>query len=74
MTKKNVPEAIETKPAKRKKTKEKPEAVYVYHDGDNIEQISKALTGKDYLTYKLLAVNDVTPDTLTDGTILRWGI
>lgn len=74
MAKTKVSEAIKTKPAKRTKTEEKPEAVYVYHEGDNIDQISKTLTGKEYLTYKLLAVNGVTPDTLTDGTILRWGI
>lgn len=74
MAKKKVTEVTEVKPAKRKKTEEKPEAVYIYHNGDDIAQISKALTGKEYLTYKLLAVNGVTPDTLTDGTVLRWGI
>lgn len=53
---------------------EKPEAVYIYHDGDDITKISKILTGKEYLSYKLLAVNGLTMGTLKDGDILKWEI
>lgn len=53
---------------------EKPEAVYIYHDGDDITKISKILTGKKYLSYKLLAVNGLTMGTLKDGDVLKWEI
>lgn len=66
-----TPEVKESKPAKRK---EKPEAVYIYHVGDDITKISKLLTGKEYLTYKLLEYNNLDINNLKDGTVLTWEI
>ena len=75
------PEVIEVKPAKREK---KPEAVgqqsdtievyYIYHQGDNIEDIAKLLTGRRYMAYRLLEVNGLTMNSLKDGAILKWGV
>lgn len=75
------PEVIEKKPAKREK---KPEAVgqqpatievnYIYHQGDNIEDIAKLLTGRRYMAYRLLEVNGLTMNSLKDGAILKWGV
>lgn len=75
------PEVIEKKPAKREK---KPEAVentpatievnYIYHTGDNIEDIAKLLTGRRYMAYRLLEVNGLTMNSLKDGAILKWGV
>ena len=56
------------------KRKEKPEAVYIYHVGDDITKISKLLTGKEYLTYKLLEYNNLDINNLKDGTVLTWEI
>lgn len=66
-----TPEVKESKPAERKK---KPEAVYIYHEGDDITKISKLLTGKEYLTYKLLEFNNLDINNLKDGTVLTWEI
>lgn len=66
-----TPEVKESKPAERK---EKPEAVYIYHEGDDITKISKLLTGKEYLTYKLLEFNNLDINNLKDGTVLTWEI
>lgn len=75
------PEVIEKKPAKREK---KPEAIeekpatievnYIYHTGDNIEEIAKLLTGRRYMAYRLLEVNGLTMNSLKDGDILKWGV
>lgn len=58
----------------KKKTKEKPEAVYIYHTGDDLEQISIALTGKRYLIYKILMQSGINMNTLKDGDVLRWEV
>lgn len=63
-----------TKKVVKKKIKETPEAVIIYHKGDDIEKISKLLTGKDYLSYKLLTVNGLNMNTLKDGAVLKWEI
>lgn len=75
------PEVIEKKPAKREKKPEaiekKPEAIevyYIYHQGDNIEEIAKLLTGRRYMAYRLLEVNGLTMNSLKDGAILKWGV
>lgn len=69
-----IPEAIEKKPRTKKKIEETPEAVYIYHEGDNIQKVAKLLTGKDYLVYKLLEFNGLDINNLKDGDILRWEI
>lgn len=61
---KQVPEAI----------KETPEAVYIYHDGDNIQQIAKIMTGHSYMLYKLLEYNDINAGDIKDGDIIKWRI
>lgn len=48
------------------------EVTYIYHEGDDISKISKALTGKDYMEFKLLSANGKTLNDLTDGDILKW--
>lgn len=75
-----APETIEEKPvkktAKTKKPmpKEKPEAVYIYHTGDNIGEISKALTGKSYMEYAVLQYSGTNINQLKDGDVLKWGL
>ena len=69
-----IPEAIEKKPRRKKKIEETPEAVYIYHEGDNIQKVAKLITGKDYLVYKLLEFNGLDINNLKDGDILRWEI
>ena len=69
-----IPEAIEKKPRTKKKIEETPEAVYIYHEGDNIQKVAKLITGKDYLVYKLLEFNGLDINNLKDGDILRWEI
>ena len=69
--------AVETKeikkPAETKKTETKQlEVTYIYHEGDDISKISKALTGKDYMEFKLLSANGKTLNDLHDGDILIW--
>lgn len=83
-TKKKVqeaPETIEEKPVKKtaKKTakpkiEEKPEAVYIYHTGDNISEIAKALTGKSYMEYAILNYSGTNMNELKDGDVLKWGL
>ena len=65
---------IKTKTTKNKKIVEKPEAVVIYHEGDDITKIARLLTGYDYLTYKLLDVNGLNMSTLKEGAILKWEI
>ena len=69
-----IPEATEKKPRTKKKIEETPEAVYIYHEGDNIQKVAKLITGKDYLVYKLLEFNGLDINNLKDGDILRWEI
>lgn len=59
---------------RRKVQEETPEAVYIYHDGDDIHKIAKLLTGHSYMVFKLLEYNEKDFHELKDGDILRWGI
>lgn len=65
------------KPAKKKapaKVEEKPEQVYIYHTGDDLEKISELLTGRKYMEYAVLNASGLNMNTLKDGDILKWGI
>ena len=68
-----TPEVEKPKKAK-KKVEEKPEAVHIYHTGDDLEQISLELTGVRYKIYAILMKSDLNMNTLKDGDILRWEI
>lgn len=48
------------------------EITYIYHEGDDISKVAKALTGKDFMEFKLLSANGKTLNDLTDGDILKW--
>lgn len=77
-----VPEVVEVKPKKKpnKKqladntAKEKPEQVYIYHTGDDLEKISEILTGRKYMEYAILQASGVNMNTLKDGDVLKWGL
>ena len=69
--KKEVPEAIKEAPAP---CKEVPEAVYIYHSGDDIHKIAKLLTGHSYMVFKVLEYNHKSFDELKDGDLIRWGL
>lgn len=76
-TKKTTKKAEPVKEEKvtRKVIKEKPkplEITYIYHEGDDISKVAKALTGKDFMEFKLLSANGKTLNDLTDGDILKW--
>lgn len=76
-TKKTTKKAEPVKEEKvtKKAIKEEPkplEVTYIYHEGDDISKIAKALTGKNYMEFKLLSVNGKTLNTLKDGDVLKW--
>lgn len=62
--------AVETKKTENKQL----EVTYIYHEGDDISKIAKALTGKDYMEFKLLSANGKTLNDLADGDILKWSL
>lgn len=65
----------EEKVVKKPVKKEEPlEVTYIYHEGDDISKVAKALTGKDYMEFKLLSANGKTLNDLTDGDILKWSL
>ena len=69
----------EVKPKKKKAVKkpvieEKPEAVYIYHEGDNISKIAELLTGHQYMEYAILNYSGLNMNQLKDGDILKWGL
>ena len=69
----------EVKPKKKKAVKkpvieEKPEAVYIYHEGDNISKIAELLTGHQYMEYAILNYSGTNMNQLKDGDILKWGL
>ena len=72
MAKKKKSEAIEVTQEAPEIIKEVPEAVYIYHNGDNLEEIAQKLTGKSYLLFALLNYNGLT--TVKDGDTLRWRV
>lgn len=85
MAKKKTEEVVEEvkKPAKKKTSsgkvsekvaQEKPEQVYIYHTGDDLEKISELLTGRKYMEYAVLNASGLNMNTLKDGDILKWGI
>ena len=53
---------------------EVPEAVYIYHTGDNIEKISQLLTGKPYMEYRILEYSGLHMNSLKDGDIIKWRV
>lgn len=53
---------------------ETPEAVYIYHTGDDLEKISELLTGKKYMIYRILQYSGLNMNQLKDGDILKWGV
>ena len=68
-----------TEPVKEEKVVKKEElkpleVTYIYHEGDDISKVAKALTGKDYMEFKLLSANGKTLNDLTDGDILKWSL
>ena len=75
--KKEVTEEI--KPKKKKAVKEpvieeKPEAVYIYHEGENISKIAEILTGHQYMEYAILNYSGTNMNQLKDGDVLKWGL
>lgn len=72
-TKKTTKKAGPVKEEKVIKKEKKPlEITYIYHEGDDISKVAKALTGKDFMEFKLLSANGKTLNDLTDGDILKW--
>lgn len=57
-----------------KKKTEKPEAVHIYHTGDDLEKISLELTGKRFKIYAILMHSGLNMNTLKDGDVLRWEV
>ena len=53
---------------------EDPEAVWIYHTGDDLEKISELLTGKKYMIYRILQYSGLNMNQLKDGDILKWGV
>lgn len=74
MAKKKEAVAEEVKKPKKKKAEEKPEAVWIYHTGDDLDKISFELTGKKYMIYRILQYSGLNMNTLKDGDVLKWGI
>lgn len=64
-----------TKPKKQEailQIQEMPEAVYIYHEGDNLQEIARILTGHEYLMYRMIEYSGLTVDSLKDGDIIKW--
>ena len=53
---------------------EAPEQMVIYHTGDDLEAISKTLTGRCYMEYAVLNYSGLNMNTLKDGDILKWGL
>lgn len=71
MAKKKIDAVKDVKPSK---IKEPAEAVYIYHSGDDLDKISRLLTGKNYMIYAILKYSGLNINTLKDGDILKWGL
>lgn len=56
------------------KKQECPEVVHIYHTGDDLEKISRELTGRGYMEYAVLNYSGLNMNTLKDGDILKWGL
>lgn len=74
MATKKKTDAEAPKKTSRKKVTEQPEAVYIYHTGDDLEKISELLTGKKYMIYRILQYSGINMNQLKDGDILKWGV
>ena len=73
--KKEITEEVKKPSAPRKKkTIEKPEAIWIYHTGDDLDVISFELTGKKYMIYRILQYSGLNMNTLKDGDVLKWGL
>lgn len=46
----------------------------IYHKGDNIEEIAKALTGHAYMIYRVVEANGYSMNDIPDGAILKWKV
>lgn len=53
---------------------EKPEAIWIYHTGDDLDKISFELTGKKCMIYRILQYSGTNMNQLKDGDVLKWGI
>lgn len=53
---------------------EKPEAVYIYREGDDISKIAEILTGHQYMEYAVLNYSGTNMNQLKDGDALKWGL
>lgn len=63
----------ETKPKQVKpKMVEKLELTYIYHEGDDLPEMIRAMTGHEYLLGTVLKKNGLTLNTIKEGDILRW--
>lgn len=72
MPRKKKEEITETKKITKPKKQEMPEAVYIYHEGDNLQEIARVLTGHEYLMYRMIEYSGLTIDSLKDGDIIKW--
>ena len=72
--KKKHTEEVKKPSPRKKKTIEKPEAVWIYHTGDDLDVISFELTGKKYMIYRILQYSELNMNTLKDGDVLKWGL
>ena len=52
--------------------REIPEVDYIYHAGDNLQEIARILTGHEYLMYRMIEYSGHTIDSLKDGDIIKW--
>lgn len=62
-------------PRKKKIEEEKKEPLevtYIYHEGDNLPEIAKAITGHAYLMGALLFMNGKNMNDLKEGDVLIW--
>lgn len=71
--KKTTKKPVKKEPKEVKpKLVEKLEITYIYHEGDDISEIAKAITGHEYMALKLLQVNGLSLNTLKEGDVLIW--
>lgn len=69
-----APKKKTVKKAVKPEVIEKPEAVWIYHTGDDLDKISFELTGKKYMIYRILQYSGINMNQLKDGDVLKWGI
>ena len=69
-----APKKKTVKKAVKPEVVEKPETVWIYHTGDDLDVISFNLTGKKYMIYRILQYSGINMNQLKDGDVLKWGI